>query len=116
MTLLKIYTNSPQKTINFYHKVFDWDISKWHGPGNVWFIRDKTSYIGALIKPEEHTKGYFDPNFISTIEVEDYESIFKKIILSGGRQLTPKTDIPGVGTIGKFLDSQGVSFDLIQTA
>jgi len=116
MTLLKIYTDSPKKTINFYQKVFGWEINKWHGPGDTWLIKDKTSYLGALTKPNSHTKNYSDLNFSSTIVVDNYDLILKKIISSGGHETSPKNVIPGVGIIGKFVDSQGTIFGLVQSA
>ena len=83
MILLKIYTDSPKKTIDFYQKVFGWEINKWHGPGDTWLIKDKTSYLGALTKPDTQTKNYSDLNFSSTIVVDNYDLVLKKIISIG---------------------------------
>ncbi|HCU55447.1 hypothetical protein A2574_02880 [Candidatus Shapirobacteria bacterium RIFOXYD1_FULL_38_32] len=116
MILLKIYTDSPKKTIDFYQKVFGWEINKWHGPGDTWLIKDKTSYLGALTKPDTQTKNYSDLNFSSTIVVDNYDLVLKKIISSGGHETSPKNEIPGVGIIGKFVDSQGTIFGLVQSA
>ncbi|MFX1496925.1 MAG: VOC family protein [Promethearchaeota archaeon] len=95
------------KIIKFYEKVFSWEIKKWEGPIDYWLImtgkEDEPGIDGGLGFAEEDF-----PNVVNTIDVDDIDSIIKKIQSNGGKIIRPKHAVPGVGWIAYFEDPEGI--------
>lgn len=95
------------KIIKFYEKVFSWEIKKWEGPIDYWLImtgkEDEPGIDGGLGFAEEDF-----PKVVNTIDVDDIDSIIKKIQSNGGKIIRPKHAVPGVGWIAYFEDPEGI--------
>lgn len=50
----------------------------------------------------------------NTVGVESYEETTKKIIAAGGKILTPKTAVPGIGYMSYCQDTEGNVFGIMQ--
>ncbi|UCD17271.1 MAG: VOC family protein [Candidatus Zixiibacteriota bacterium] len=87
----------------FYADVFGW------GTENI----PEMDYM--MFKPPDGVSGGFDKNLTIAdvggitlyIEVEEVDTILKKVEENGGKTLKPKTEIPGVGHIAYFADIEG---------
>jgi predicted enzyme related to lactoylglutathione lyase len=101
----EIPADDPERAIEFYRRVFGWKIDKWEGPFDYWLVRtgedDKMGINGAIMTKE---MGEMVRN---TIAVDSFDEFAKKIETEGGKLLTEKMDIPGVGTMALFQDTEG---------
>lgn len=104
-----IYVDELKRAQEFYGNIFEWKFPS-YGPAD--FCQITTSehedkVLGALqsrsYTPIDH-KMY---GMEGTIEVEDIDEVIKKIQQNGGRIILDKSTIPGVGTLIKFLDTEG---------
>lgn len=101
------------KTIAFYEEVFGWRFQKWDGPMDYWLImtgdEDEPGIDGGLGYAE---KGF--PKVVNTIDVENIDEVIKKIESNGGKIVSPKHAVPGVGWMAYFKDSEGVMSGVMQ--
>jgi uncharacterized protein len=56
----------------------------------------------------------FDRDVRDTISVDSYDEFAKKIEDAGGKMLTEKMTVPGVGYTGSFQDPEGNIFGIIE--
>ncbi|MDD3654285.1 MAG: VOC family protein [Desulfotomaculaceae bacterium] len=108
----ELNADQPERAVQFYENVFNWQIIKWDGPEDYWLIETgevKQGINGAIIKrrhPGETT--------VNTISVVDIEEFMEKIRKAGGKVLTEKMTIPGVGYVAYCQDTEGNTFGIIQ--
>ncbi len=106
-------TDDFKKTAAFYHDVFGWDIQKWNGPFEYWFVNTgdaKTPGInGGLMLSEGPYKGT-----VNTIEVDDIDAAIAKVLAHGGEIVDGKEPIPGVGYQAYIKDNAGILVGLHQ--
>lgn len=110
----EIPVEDPQRAINFYEKVFGWEIDKWGGPFNYWLIKTGENYemgIDGAIKPRQPGEVVMD-----IISVDSYEDAAFKIEKEGGKMLTEKMTIPGIGYNGTFQDPEGNILGILETS
>jgi predicted enzyme related to lactoylglutathione lyase len=101
----EINADEPERAIEFYKKVFGWRIEKWEGPQPYWLVNTgdkKEPGIDGGIMPR------MNPNaaVINTIDVASLDDVTKKITKNGGTIVMPKTEIPGVGVMIYFKDTE----------
>lgn len=114
-THVAIHIDDMDRAKNFYEKVFEWGFAS-YGPPD--FLQVKTG-DGELIGALQSRKYSPVPEKLigleCTVGVEDVDSIVKKVEAGGGRIVMPKTAIPYVGWIVKFLDTEGNLVCAMQT-
>lgn len=102
----------PKKAIDFYTAVFGWTFTKSNMPMDYWLIKtgdEKAPGIdgglasGTPVHPA-----------VNTIGVEDLNATLEKVNLHGGKVLSPRSPIPGVGWFASFEDPSGNQFGLEQ--
>lgn len=109
----EINVDDPERAIKFYRDVFEWEIKKWEGPIEYWLIttgpEDQPGIDGGLMRRE-------DPSWatINTIDVPSVDDFLKKITEAGGKVITPKTAVPGVGYMAYCQDTEGNTFGIMQ--
>ena len=102
------------RAVDFYRKVFGWKIDKYgSGAMNYWLVTtggDKEPGINGAIaeKDERH------PSTINTVSVPSFEEAVQRIEEAGGKVLTPKMAVPGVGYMASCEDTEGNIFGIIQ--
>jgi len=110
LTHFAIHIDDIKKARKFYENVFDWGFAS-HGPSDFLQIRADNTEDGELIGALQSRKySPLDKKIIGlecTISVEDIDDIIQKVEKNGGEILMPKTAIPSVGWITKFLDTEG---------
>jgi predicted enzyme related to lactoylglutathione lyase len=110
----EIGADDPKRAMTFYDKVFGWKYQKYEG-GNMdyWLVT-------AGEKAEPGINGAIQPrtqlpqSVISTIMVESIDDTITKIIENGGQIIVPKMDIPKVGVMVYFQDTEGNIFGAMQ--
>jgi uncharacterized protein YndB with AHSA1/START domain/predicted enzyme related to lactoylglutathione lyase len=108
----EIPADDPERAIKFYEDVFGWKINKWDGPSEYWLATtgdDEEPGINGAIMPKE-----FGTMVRDTISVTSYEDSVKKIEREGGKMLTEKMEIPGMGFNGFFQDTEGNILGIIE--
>ncbi len=105
-----IYTEDINKAKEFYSNVFDWGFQS-YGQQDFFQIKDDNSDEGELIGALQSRNYSPVPEKIigleCTISVENVDDIVERVKNNGGQILMPKTAIPYVGWITKFLDTEG---------
>jgi hypothetical protein len=98
-----------QRAQKFYEQVFGWQFSAWPGPEPYWLI--KTGEGGAGIDGGMMTR----PGPVTnTMAVEDLDATLAKVELEGGVIVVPKMEIPNVGWLAYFKDTEGNIFGVMQ--
>ncbi len=114
----EIPADDVERAIKFYKGVFDWPMQKLGNPQDpskdYWFFDTKDEngnkgIGGGLMKRQapEHAV----TNYITVRSVDDYAS---KIEEAGGKVIMPKTEIPDMGFIIVFLDTENNMFGLYE--
>ncbi len=109
----EIPADDPGRAAKFYEKVFGWKVEKWDGPFDYWLINtgsDEEPGIHGAIMPREMGKMVRD-----TIGVDSYDDFAKKIEMEGGKMLSEKMEVPNMGFMGSFQDSEGNIFAIIES-
>ena len=109
----EINADNPDRAVKFYSAVFGWKIQKWEGPMEYWLFstgeKDEPGIDGALMK-----RRYPEVSTVNTISVPSIDDFMVKIADSGGRIVTEKTTIPGIGQFCYCQDSEGNTFGIIE--
>lgn len=102
----EVGADDPERVARFFENVFDWKIERWKGPIPYWLVstgdRKEPGIDGGIEKRRE--PGY---SVVNSIEVADIDDTMKKIEKHGGTVTTQKMDIPGVGIMVYFRDTEG---------
>lgn len=110
MTHFAIYIDDIERAKSFYDRVFDWGFNS-YGQGDFLQIKADKSENGELIGALQSRK--YSPvaekiiGLECSVSVEDVDDIIEKIKTNGGHIVMPKTAIPYVGWLTKFLDTEG---------
>jgi len=105
-----IYTEDTNRAKEFYSNVFDWGFQS-YGQQDFLQIKNDNSDEGELIGALQSRNYSPVPEKIigleCTISVQNVDDIVERVKNNGGQILMPKTTIPYVGWITKFLDTEG---------
>lgn len=102
----EISADDPEKLAKFFEGVFGWKTDRWKGPVPYWLVSTgerKEPGIDGGIEPRRES----GPNVVNTIDVADLDDTISRIEKHGGKVVTQKMDIPGVGIIVYFKDTEG---------
>jgi predicted enzyme related to lactoylglutathione lyase len=100
---IEISCTDSGKAAKFYGGLFGWKIDNAMGDEYI-FFQPEIGVGGAFSKNEKHAPG---ASVIFYVEVDDIEAYLKKAVELGGQESTPKTEIPGHGWYGHFIDPDG---------
>lgn len=116
----EIHADDPERAAAFYKELFGWSITKWDGPLDYWLVgtgsEDGVGINGAILRqmgnPAAEGQG---PNaFVCTIEVEDIAATEKAVGDAGGKQVVAQQELPGVGKVSYFHDTEGNVFGALE--
>jgi len=110
LTHFAIHIDDINRAKDFYSEVFEWGFASYGPPDFLEIKVDKTKngeLIGALQSRKYSPLTEKIIGLECTIAVESVDEIIKRVQDNGGQILMPKTAIPYVGWITKFLDTEG---------
>ena len=111
MVHFEIPADDPERAIKFYENVFKWKIEKWD-QYDYWLVttgeNDEPGINGAIMPNE------FGETVRDTISVDSYDEFVKKIEDAGGKMLSEKLEVPGMGFTGSFQGTEGNVFGIIE--
>ena len=109
----EINADDPLRAKEFYESVFNWKIEKWEGPIEYWMINageeDEEGINGGLQKREQEEDQIFN-----YIKVSSVDEISKKIENNGGKLVSSKVTVPGIGYFYMFEDTEGNKLGIMQ--
>lgn len=105
-THIGIYIDNMERAKNFYSLLFGWNFNN-YGPSDFLQIKSNNETIGALQARKYSPIKTKINGFECTIKVKNIEETLKVVLENGGTVVLPKTKIPSVGWIIKFLDTEG---------
>lgn len=108
----EIPADNPERAIEFYQKVFEWKITKWEGEFDYWLVEageEDEPGINGAIKPKD-----FGSMISTVIGVDSYDDFAQKIEDEGGKMISDKMKIPGIGITGSFKDTEGNVLSIIE--
>ena len=114
----EIHAEDPDRAVTFYRDLFGWNISKWDGPVDYWLIStgpdEEPGINGAILRQMDASDGQGPNAFVCTVEVRDIEATEKAVTAAGGEQVVPRQEIPGVGKVAYFKDTEGNVFGALE--
>lgn len=119
----EIHADDPERAVEFYRKVFGWDINRWDsGDIEYWMIETAPKgdtgmgINGGLLRRNapvpEH--GMSPMSYVCTVVVDSFDDYAAKIEANGGKVAMPKSPIMGMAWQGYFFDTEGNIFGLHQ--
>lgn len=109
----EINADQPERAVKFYSEVFGWNIQNWGGPVDYWLAttgeQGQPGIDGAITKRMDPTA-----TTVNTISVPSLEDFMAKVTEKGGKVITPRMAIPGVGYFAYCKDTEGNTFGIMQ--
>jgi len=105
-----IHADDVDRARRFYESVFAWRFEAWGPPG---FFRvhtgtaDDPGIEGALHGRSEPLAGTGVRGFECTVSVDDLDPVREAVVTYGGTVVLDAFEIPTVGTLLQFLDTEG---------
>ena len=116
----EIHATDPDRAERFYTDVFGWAVQRIGGPMDYRLLMtgdDATAGInGALLRTagEAPRDGDGINAFVCTIAVESIEETERAVPAAGGVQVLDRMEVPGVGLLSYFSDTEGNVFGALQ--
>lgn len=108
----EIHADDPERAVEFYKKVFGWQIDKW-GPEDYWLAttgeKGQPGIDGAILNRKNSN------TTVNTIEVPSIDEFLKIIEESGGKVIMQKSAIPGIGYNVYCTDTEGNVFGILES-
>lgn len=108
----EIPARNVKRAVEFYKKVFGWKINKWRGPMEYYLAR--TGKKGEMGIDGAIMKAGTVKSTVNTIGVASLARHVAKIKKAGGKQMTEKEEIPGIGFFCYCRDTEGNLFGILQ--
>ena len=109
----EIPAGDTKRAVDFYGKAFGWKFEKWPGPMEYWMVSTGDAAApginGGLLPSGSTVK-----STTNTIEVDSVDAAVAAIKSAGGKSVSPKNAIPGVGYFAYCEDTEGNVFGVIQ--
>lgn len=105
-----IHADDVERARRFYETVFGWRFEAWGPPGFYRIVTappDDPGMEGALHGRLEPLEGRGVRAFECTVSVDDLSQVRAAVVAGGGTVVMDGFDIPTVGTVLQFVDSEG---------
>ena len=111
--LFEIQADDPDRAGRFYKQAFGWSVDKWAGPLDYWLVgtggKEEPGINGAIMKREVP-----GAQTINTIDVADLDEAVERVRSAGGKTLSDRTTVPGVGYFCYCKDTEGNLFGVLE--
>jgi predicted enzyme related to lactoylglutathione lyase len=108
-----IMSENPEKTVEFYSKVFGWTFHKWEGPMEYWLVGTGTDTEPGINGGLGRGKPVAS-DLVLTITGVKLDETLAKVQAAGGKVARPRGPIPGVGWYAAIVGPDGNLFGLIE--
>lgn len=109
----ELNADNPERAAKFYTRTFGWKINKWDGPQEYWLANtggdEEVGINGGIMKRRQ--PGHSTTN---TIDVPSVDEFLEKVKANGGKVISPKVAVPGVGYMAYCEDTEGNIFGIMQ--
>jgi predicted enzyme related to lactoylglutathione lyase len=119
----EIHASDMDRAERFYRDVFGWDVQRFDGPIDYRLLNtgpnNQAGIDGALVERRGmSTDGDGDAviAYVCTVEVDDIRATEQKVKEAGGEQVVDRQEIPDVGQLSYFKDTEGNIFGAMQPA
>lgn len=116
----EIHAGDPDRAQRFYESVFGWSITRYEGtPVDYRLITTGTEapgIDGAILQRQGEVDGQAVIAFVCTVQVDDLAVTQQAVADAGGEEVVAPDDIPGVGRLAYFKDTEGNIFGALQPA
>jgi predicted enzyme related to lactoylglutathione lyase len=110
LATFSIHVDDVDRARAFYEAVFEWTFEPW-GPPGFYLIHtgnDQSPGIRGLMHKRQVPRSGTGLNGIEpTFSVENVDGIAARVTANGGKVIMPKSRIPTVGELLRFLDTEG---------
>ena len=116
----EIHADDPERAVGFYKSVFGWEVKKLDGPVDYWLVTTgpdgDVGINGAIMRRMGSEPAGEAPisAFVNTIAVESIDAAEKSIPDAGGEQVLARQEIPGIGQLSYFKDTEGNIFGALE--
>jgi predicted enzyme related to lactoylglutathione lyase len=114
----EIHAADPDRAVNFYKALFDWQFQKWEGPMDYWLIttgpNEQPGINGGLVRRQGEIDGEAVIAYVCTVDVADVDASTNTATSNGAQVVVPKMAIPGVGWLVYCKDTEGNIFGMMQ--
>jgi predicted enzyme related to lactoylglutathione lyase len=119
----EIHASDCDRAERFYREVFGWRVERWKGaPADYRLVhtgaREQPGIDGAITerRGSRPPAGVPVAAFVCTVEVDDVADVEARVERAGGRQVVERQEIPGVGEVAYFQDTEGNVVGALQPA
>lgn len=108
----EINADNPERCKTFYEKVFGWEISKVQVPHEYWMVKtgdDGPGIDGGMMRRQDPRA-----SVLNTIQVDDIDAAITAVESNGGKLIVPKAELPQVGYLAYFQDTEGNMMGIMQ--
>lgn len=114
----EIHADDPERACKFYSASFGWEIHKWEGPIDYWLIttgpKEQMGIDGGMMLRATPIDGRAVTAYVGILGVADLDAAISAVVKNGGKVESPKEQIPGVGWVAYFRDTEGNLFGALQ--
>jgi predicted enzyme related to lactoylglutathione lyase len=116
----EIHAENPERAVNFYSALFQWQFQKWDGPMEYWVIstgpKDQPGIDGGLMRRQGPGPSAEPPisAFVCTVNVDNLDATTTAVGKLGGMVVLPKMPVPGIGWLAYAKDTEGNIFGMMQ--
>jgi uncharacterized protein len=118
----EIPSDDVERSKRFYSELFGWNIEKWPGSEEMpegmeyWMItttddKGHKALTGSMMK-RQNAQQHGITNFIDVKSIDEYSSRVEQL---GGKIVTPKMPVPGMGYFAACIDTENNRFAIWET-
>ena len=115
----EIHAADPERAVNFYKTLFDWQFQKWEGPMDYWLIttgpNEQPGINGGMVRRIGEIDGQAVIAYVCTVDVADVDASTNTAVSNGAQVVVPKMPIQGVGWLVYCKDTEGNIFGMMQS-
>lgn len=109
----EITADDPDRAADFYRKAFGWEITDWGGPFKYLLAttgpQSEVGINGAITERQAQVQPV-----INSIAVESWERGAQAVLAAGGKVLSERSAIAGVGYFSYCTDTEGNVFGIME--
>lgn len=106
---------SPERAMAFYGAAFGWTFHKWDGPMEYWLVQTGDEAAVGINGGLSAHQPEFPRAPVNVIDVDDIDATIARITTAGGTITMEKHEIPGVGWLAYFTDTEGIVSGIMQS-